>query len=178
MKTQAKVTIPDKYQDAENVQFAFVYQGKSGSSLWIDNINLYVEDPSMVHTITATASEGGIIDPSGSVTVMDGKSRTFTIMPEDKHYVADVKVDGVSVGTPSTYTFTMPASDVTVKATFAKDSSSSFSDVAEGDYFYDAVKWAVENGITKGTGKTTFSVNADCTRGQIVTLLCRAYQDN
>ena len=87
-------------------------------------------------------------------------------------------MDGVSVSTPSTYTFTMPASDVTVKATFAKDSSSSFSDVAEGDYFYDAVKWAVENGVTNGTGKTTFSVNADCTRGQIVTLLYRAYQDN
>ena len=123
VKTQAKVTIPDKYQDAENVQFAFVYQGKNGSGLWIDNINLYVEDPSMIHTITASASEGGIIDPSGSVTVMDGKSRTFTITPEDKHYIADVKVDGVSVGTPSTYTFSKVTADHTIDVTFGGSDS-------------------------------------------------------
>ena len=72
------------------------------------------------------------------------------------------------------YTFTMPASDVTVKATFAKDSSNSFSDVAEGDYFYDAVKWAVENGVTNGTGGTAFSPDMPCTRAQIVTFLWRA----
>ena len=51
-----------------------------------------------------------------------------------------------------------------------------FTDVP--DWAFEAVAWCYMTGITKGTGKTTFSVNADCTRGQIVTLLYRAYQDN
>ena len=44
----------------------------------------------------------------------------------------------------------------------------------EQDYYYDAVLWAVENGITAGTSKTTFSPNETCTRGQIVTFLFRS----
>ena len=49
-----------------------------------------------------------------------------------------------------------------------------FKDVARGSYYYDAVLWAVENGITKGTSATTFSPDATCTRGQIVTFLWRS----
>lgn len=49
-----------------------------------------------------------------------------------------------------------------------------FNDVNPGDYFYDAVNWAVEKGITTGTSATTFSPNASCTRAQIVTFLWRA----
>ena len=51
-----------------------------------------------------------------------------------------------------------------------------FTDVAEGSYYHDAVLWAVENGITKGTTDTTFSPNAKCTRAQIVTFLYRSVQ--
>jgi len=54
------------------------------------------------------------------------------------------------------------------------NSSSHFTDVNSGDYFYDAVLWAVENGITNGTSPTTFSPNKDCTRAQSVTFLWRA----
>ena len=49
-----------------------------------------------------------------------------------------------------------------------------FVDVAPGSYCYEAVKWAVANGITKGTDATHFSPNATCTRGQVVTFLYRA----
>ncbi|MBQ4040803.1 MAG: S-layer homology domain-containing protein, partial [Oscillospiraceae bacterium] len=49
-----------------------------------------------------------------------------------------------------------------------------FTDVAESDYFYDAVLWAVENGITNGMSATTFAPNASCTRAQVVTFLWRA----
>ena len=49
-----------------------------------------------------------------------------------------------------------------------------FTDVAEGSYYHDAVLWAVENGITKGTSDTAFSPNATCTRAQIVTFLWRS----
>ena len=52
-------------------------------------------------------------------------------------------------------------------------SGSAFTDVAQGDYFAAPVQWAVENAITSGTSNTTFSPNASCTRGQIVTFLYR-----
>ena len=69
----------------------------------------------------------------------------------------------------------MPASKVTVHATFMEDNImlNYFVDVFASDYYYDAVLWAVENGITNGTSATTFSPDADCTRGQIVTFLYR-----
>ncbi|MBR3423796.1 MAG: S-layer homology domain-containing protein, partial [Clostridia bacterium] len=54
-----------------------------------------------------------------------------------------------------------------------KTAKNPFQDVKEGDYFYDAVLWAVENGITNGMDKTHFAPNSTCTRGQIVTFLYR-----
>ena len=69
----------------------------------------------------------------------------------------------------------MPASKVTVEATFAKiEVEPTFDDVAEDAYYFDAVEWAVEEGITSGTSATTFSPNATCTRAQAVTFLWRA----
>ena len=117
-KTQAKVTIPDKFQNAESVKFAFVYEGKDSTSLWMDNIQVYVEDPSQIHTITATAGEGGKIDPSSAVQITDGKSRTFTITPDAGYFIQEVKVDGESKGTPSTYTFSNVKEDHTIAVTF------------------------------------------------------------
>lgn len=117
-KTQAKVTIPDKFQNAESVQFAFVYEGKDGTSLWLDNVQVYVEDPSQIHTITATAGEGGKIDPSGTVQINDGKSKTFTITPDAGRFISDVKVDGTSVGMPTTYTFSKVTENHTIEVTF------------------------------------------------------------
>lgn len=117
-KTQAKVTIPDKFQNAKSVQFAFVYKGKDSTSLWMDNVQVYVEDPSQIHTITATAGEGGKIDPSGAVQITDGKSRTFTITPDAGYFIQEVKVDGESKGTPSTYTFSNVKEDHNIAVTF------------------------------------------------------------
>ena len=54
-----------------------------------------------------------------------------------------------------------------------KSTTMPFTDVAQGSYCYDAVLWAMENGITKGTTETTFSPNKACSRGEIVTLLFR-----
>jgi hypothetical protein len=66
--------------------------------------------------------------------------------------------------------------DSLLKASFHYnyDPNMSFTDVASGSYCYDAVQWAVANGITNGTDKTHFSPNAGCTRGQVVTFLWRA----
>lgn len=117
-KTQAKVSIPEKFQNEKNVKFAFVYKGTDGTSLWMDNVQVYVEDPSQIHTITATAGKGGKIDPSGAVQITDGKSRTFTITPDAGYFIQEVKVDGESKGTPSTYTFSNVKEDHNIAVTF------------------------------------------------------------
>lgn len=74
------------------------------------------------------------------------------------------------------YTFTMPASKVTIEATFMEDNSmlNFFVDVPADTYYYDAVLWAVENGITLGTDDIHFSPALTCTRAQVVTFLWRA----
>ena len=74
------------------------------------------------------------------------------------------------------YTFTMPGSKVEVKATFMEDNSvlNFFYDVPNGAYFYEAVKWAVDKGITNGLSDTMFGPYESCTRAQIVTFLWRA----
>ena len=74
------------------------------------------------------------------------------------------------------YTFTMPTGKVEVKATFMEDNSmlNFFYDVPNNAYFYEAVKWAVKNGITTGVGDNLFAPEQPCTRAQIVTFLWRA----
>ena len=74
------------------------------------------------------------------------------------------------------YAFTMPASKVTVTATFMDDNTmlNFFVDVKASDYYYDAVLWAAQNGITSGTDAEHFSPNQPCTRAQIVTFPWRA----
>lgn len=69
----------------------------------------------------------------------------------------------------------MPASKVTVKATFKRDSSAPyfFVDVPADAYYANAVLWAVNQGLTKGTSETTFSPDDSCTRAQMVTFLYR-----
>ena len=75
------------------------------------------------------------------------------------------------------FSFTMPGSKVTVDASFKQVETAlegRFSDVTKSDYYYNAVLWAVDQGITSGTTATTFSPNASCTRAQMVTFLWRA----
>lgn len=76
------------------------------------------------------------------------------------------------------YTFTMPASAVEVEASFQEivvEPDNPFIDVYESDYYYEAVLWAVENGVTVGTSATTFSPDVTVSRAQMVTFLWRAY---
>ena len=68
--------------------------------------------------------------------------------------------------------FYMPAEDVEIKATFTK--ANPFTDVSSSAYYYDAVMWAVANGITSGTSETTFSPERSCTRAHAVTFLWNA----
>ena len=156
-KTQAKVTIPDKFQDAGSVKFAFVYEGKDSTSLWLDNIQVYVEDPSMIHTITATAGEGGTIDPSGAVQITDGKSRTFTITADEGYFLSDVKVDGESIGPKASYTFTNVKADHSIAAEFTAKAGGEkvvlleedFQNCTKGGAFPDG--WTLESTNSNST---------------------------
>lgn len=125
---------------------------------------------------------------NGSVTVSPksaskGDTVTVTVKP-DSGYVLETLTVTDKNGNELTlkdkgngkYTFTMPAGKVEVKATFMEDNSmlNFFYDVPNNAYFYEAVKWAVENGITDGVGNDLFAPEQPCTRAQIVTFLWRA----
>ena len=126
---------------------------------------------------------------NGSVTVTPKSAKrgsivTITVTP-DAGYVLDkltvTDKDGKDVAltkkSDTEYTFVMPAGKVEITPSFVKQAeepSRVFVDVKTGDYFYDAVLWAVEKGITNGTSAETFSPEAPCTRAQIVTFLWRA----
>ena len=124
---------------------------------------------------------------NGSVSVTPGSASkgttvTLTVKPDegyalDKLTVTDKDGNRLSLSDKGDgkYTFTMPDGKVSVDASFSKIAASvSFRDVNQSDYYYDAVQWAVEKGITEGTSATTFSPGASCTRAQMVTFLYRA----
>ena len=130
------------------------------------------------YTIKATAGAGGSISPSGNVSVREGRDQTFTITPDKGYAVANVKIDGKSIGAVKSYTFENVRRTHTIEVIFTKANGNPqtgvFVDVATGSYYEDAVDWAVENGITKGTDDTHFSPDGICTRAQAVTFLWRA----
>lgn len=111
-----------------------------------------------VVTITVTPDAGYVLDKL-TVTDKDGKELSLTKKSDTE------------------YTFVMPAGKVEITPSFVKQAeepSRVFVDVKTGDYFYDAVQWAVGKGITNGTSAETFSPEDPCTRAQIVTFLWRA----
>lgn len=112
-------------------------------------------------TITATPDKGCEV---GDIVAKDANGNKLTLKDNG---------DG-------TYTFTMPASKVTVTAAFAEKKAEPivpeklFADVSAEEYYYEAVKWASENGVTGGIGENLFGAKLPCTRAQIVTFLWRA----
>ena len=129
------------------------------------------------YTIKATAGAGGSISPSGNVSVREGRAQTFTITPDKGYAVSNVKIDGKSIGAVKSYTFKNVRRNHAIEVIFTKVNGNPqtgvFVDVATGSYYEDAVDWAVENGITKGTDDTHFSPDGICTRAQAVTFLWR-----
>ena len=124
------------------------------------------------YTIKATAGAGGSISPYGNVSVREGSDRTFTITPDKGYAISNVKIDGRSIGAVKSYTFENVRRNHTIEVSFAR--ANEFIDVPAGSYFYEAVMWAVENGITTGISASRFDPNGVCTRAQAVTFLWRA----
>ena len=119
-KTQAKVNIPESLQNSKDLRFAFVYTGKGGSDLSLDNVQLYAEERDNYVAVTASAGEGGAIDPAGQTLVKKGTSKTFTVTPAQGYEIANVTVDGTDLGPISYYTFQRVGVDHTISATFQK----------------------------------------------------------
>ena len=125
---------------------------------------------------------------NGTVTVSPknasaGSTVTITVKPDSGYVLETISVTDKNGNDlkltdkgNGKYTFTMPASKVEIKATFMEDNSvlNFFYDVPNDAYYYEAVKWAAENGITGGVGNSLFAPNQPCTRAQIVTFLWRA----
>lgn len=149
------------------------YTGSSSSSSSGSNSSRY--------TVSAPSAANGSVSVTPS-SASKGTTVTITVKPDDgyeldKLTVTDKDGNRLSLSDKGNgkYTFTMPSGKVSVEASFAKHKVTiNFLDVKQGDYYYDAVKWAVENGITEGTSAETFSPGASCTRAQMVTFLWRA----
>ena len=131
------------------------------------------------YPITVKSAKNGDVTASHK-SASKGTTVTLTVDP-DKGYVLDTLtvLDGKDKEIKLTekngkYTFTMPASKVTVEAMFKATGNNPFIDVPAGSYYEDAVIWAVDKGITTGTSATTFNPNGICTRAQAVTFLWRA----
>lgn len=137
-------------------------------------------DPTYSVTVDKTENGSVTVSPKSA---SKGDTVTVTVKP-DSGYVLETLTVTDKNGNELTlkdkgdgkYTFTMPTGKVEVKATFMEDNSmlNFFYDVPNGAYFYEAVKWAVDKGITNGLSDTMFGPYESCTRAQIVTFLWRA----
>lgn len=140
------------------------------------------DDPDPTYAVSAPAAENGKIAVSPK-NASAGSTVTITVKPDSGYVLETISVTDrngndlkLTDKGNGKYTFTMPTSKVEIKVTFMEDNSvlNFFYDVPNGAYYYDAVKWAVDNGITGGVGNSLFAPNQPCTRGQIVTFLWRA----
>ena len=138
--------------------------------------------PSYSVTAPGTTENGSLtVSPKNAT---KGSTVTVTVKPDDgyqldKLTVADAKGGTISVTDKGNgkYTFTMPASKVTVTPTFVKiaeqPTEKAFVDVEKSDWFADAVAYVTDKGLMNGTGSDTFSPNASTTRGMLMTVLAR-----
>ena len=159
-----------EYSERLNLKVSVSDVSSGGGGDYTPGYSATVEQPEngSVSISPKSASKGDIV----TVTVTPDKGYTLETLTVTDSSGNELKLTEKN----GKYTFTMPASKVTVKATFMEDNSmlNFFVDVPADAYYYDAVLWAAKNGISSGTTDTTFSPNASCTRAQIVTFLYRS----
>ncbi len=153
------------------------YEGsKSGT------ITVTAQDAPTTYAVRIAESEHGAVSSSRR-SAERGQTVTLTVTPESGYAletltVTDSRGNALELSDlgGGKYSFKMPGSRVTVTASFLEDNTllNFFVDVANADYFYESVKWAVKNSITAGVDDTHFDPDGDCTRAQIVTFLWRA----
>ena len=135
-----------------------------------------------VYPVTAEETKNGTVTISPK-NASAGSTVTITVTPDSGYVLESITAtDKNGSALPLTdrgdgkYTLTMPAGEIRIKASFMEDNSvlSLFYDVPNSAYYYEAVKWAIKNGITGGVGNNLFAPGQPCTRAQIVTFLWRA----
>ena len=164
--------------------FAVVYAGDNNHNRDEDSCPVSVtrrtSAPSSGSTISAPSTPNGTVTVNPS-TASKGETVTITTKPSEGYELGSIEVldkNGDSLKLKDLgngkYSFVMPDGKVSVEAEFVKTAATSFADVPANAYFADAVKWAVDKGITNGLSDTTFGPYESCTRAQIVTFLWRA----
>ena len=140
--------------------------GSSSSSRRYD-----VSAPSVKHGDVTVSPKSASKGDTVTITVKPDSGYELDILTVKDASGSKIKVKDKGDGK---FTFTMPASKVTVSAEFAEIETLDFADVSTDAYYYEAVKWAAKKGITGGTGDGIFNPNGACTRAHIVTFLWRA----
>ena len=152
--------------------------GKKTATCTVTVTRPYIPPANPNYKITVEATQGGTVtaDPTAAKA---GTTVTLTPVPDRGYQVGTVAVTdrfgepvAVTEQADGTYTFTMPNGQVTVTVTFA-EAPLPFPDVTEGDWFYDAVRYAYETGLMDGVGDSLFAPNSETTRAQLVTILYR-----
>lgn len=158
------------------------------------NGNVYTPSGDTGHTGGGSSVSGDYLitvdrTTGGKVTVTPGRADkgdtvTITVKPNDGYMLDELTVTAKNGGSvkltwkdDNKYTFTMPGSQVSIQATFVKDSGQTvdlpFADVAESDWYYDAVQYVYDNDLMNGTSATTFSPFVTTSRAMILTILAR-----
>ena len=141
----------------------------SGSNLNSDVAEINVTIGTF-HTITASSGNGGYLSPNGEVKVLDGADAAFTVTALEFFYIADVLVDGQSVGAVSSYTFSDVTKDHTIAVKFSV--ALPFDDV-RNKWYTESVAFVYSHSLFSGTSSTKFSPTGYMTRGMFITVLGR-----
>lgn len=113
----------------------------------------------IVHTITSSSGTGGTVTPAGATVLLDGETASFTVTPNIGYTISDVLVNGVSVGSVSSYQFTNVVQDHSIKASFAKIETIAITNISEYFPLSPGAKWTYS---IKGTSKIqTVSVESE-----------------
>lgn len=163
------ISDPDGYADMTPAEIlADLFHENTGSSSGGSDHS----DPT--YAIRASAGKGGSISPKGTVRVEKNDSKTYSITADKGYAIADVTVNGKSVGAVDSYTFKNVTSDQTIHATFALEGAveqSGFADVSKNDWFYDAVQDAVDMGLMAGVSANRFDPKGTVTRAMVAQVL-------
>ena len=126
--------------------------------------------------VEVDAADGGKVSPS-EVTVREGDSQEFTVTPDEGYEIADVKVNGKSIGAKDKFTVENISSETTIKVTFKKKSvdpeptTDQYKDVKKGSWYYDAVNYATEKGYVAGVGNGLYAPNRAVTRATVAQIV-------
>ena len=143
----------------------------------------YIPPANPSYLISVSQAEGGVVTANPTA-AKKGDTVTLTVSPEDGYELAELTVTdfwgkdvALTANGDGTYTFTMPASQVEIEATFTQTGEPEpelpFTDVTQADWFYDEVQYVVDNGLMIGVSDTEFAPGANLTRAMLWTILAR-----